>query len=402
MLPTLFRGIRTPPSPTFPIEAPLRAELFGADQLTRHAALLASSHKVISGRGSNRLLTRLDANEKVLRTFQRETKALEASARITPAGEWFLDNSYLIDEQIQMARRHLPRNYSRELPRLANGPFKGLPRVYGIVIDLVSHLDAQIDTESLTSFFQSYQSIVPLKLGELWAVPIMLRLALIENLQRIASLLLSARQDRRRAGHWIDRMQKVSEEDPTRVVTVVAEMAKADIPLSNSFVAEFCQRMIRQNRALQFAQDWVEHKLSAEGRSIEQLVHQESQMQAANQVSVGNSISSLRYLSATDWKTFVEELSVVDHTLRKDPAKIYSRMDFATRDRYRHAIEAFSRYGTLPENDVAEKAITMAESAASISDAGDRKSHVGYYLIDEGKAMMEAAIKPRWPWKNIL
>ena len=104
-----------------------------------------------------RLLARLDHNEEVLRAFNRATLAVDQSRRITPAAEWLLDNFYLIEEQIQLARRHLPREYSRELPRLTNGPSAGFLRVYDIVLELISHVDAQIDAESLTAFVAAYQ-----------------------------------------------------------------------------------------------------------------------------------------------------------------------------------------------------------------------------------------------------
>src|SRR5450432_2931589 len=166
-------------------EAPLRAELFSVEQLARHAKALAANHQVVTRRGSNRLLGRLGENEHVLRGFNRSTLAVDPTRRITPAAEWLLDNFYLIEEQIQLARRHLPREYSRELPRLADGPSTAVLRVYDVVLELISHVDAQIDAASLNAFVAAYQKVSPLKLGELWAVPIMLRLGLIENLQRV-------------------------------------------------------------------------------------------------------------------------------------------------------------------------------------------------------------------------
>ena len=123
-------------------EPPLRAELFSVDQLARHARSLATAHRIVTQYSSNRLLVRLDRNEESLRAFNRATLAVNPSRRITPAAEWLLDNFYLIEEQIQMARRHLPRGYSRELPRLVNSPSAGLPRVYDIVLELISHVDA--------------------------------------------------------------------------------------------------------------------------------------------------------------------------------------------------------------------------------------------------------------------
>ena len=123
-------------------EPPLRAELFSIEQLARHAKALAAHHQVVTWKGSNRLLARLDQNEEILRDFNRASLAIDPSRRITPAAEWLLDNFYLIEEQIQMARRHLPKGYSRELPRLLNGPSVGLPRVYDIVLELISHVGA--------------------------------------------------------------------------------------------------------------------------------------------------------------------------------------------------------------------------------------------------------------------
>src|SRR5208337_2633268 len=160
-------------------EAPLRAELFSVEQLARHAKALAGHHQVVTRRGSNRLLARLAQNEDILRAFNRATMAVNPGRRITPAAEWLLDNFYLIEEQIQLARRHLPRGYSRELPRLLNSPSAGLPRVYDIVLELISHVDAQIDPEPLRAFIAAYQTVNSMRLGELWAIPIMLRLGLI-------------------------------------------------------------------------------------------------------------------------------------------------------------------------------------------------------------------------------
>lgn len=234
-------------------ERPLRGELFSGEQLARRARSLAAEHQVVVRSGSNRLMERLDHNERLLRVFNRHTLALDPTRRITPAAEWLLDNFYLIEEQTQLARRHLPRGYSRELPRLLNGPSVGLPRVYDIGLEMISHVDAQIDAEPLRGFIAAYQTVTSLRIGELWAIPIMLRLGLIENLQRITTRLVLAREDRTVAEHWVDRLQAMAERDSSHLVVVVAEMAQSDLPTSSSFVAEFCQRLSRQSPVLHLA-----------------------------------------------------------------------------------------------------------------------------------------------------
>ena len=310
----------------------MRGELFTVEQLARHAKALAGSHLVVTRQGVNCLLARLGQNEDILRAFNRSTIAVNPGRRITPAAEWLLDNFYLIEEQIQMARRHLPRGYSRELPRLLNSPSIGLPRVYDIVLELISHVDAQIEAGPLSAFVAAYQTVHSLKLGELWAIPIMLRLGLIENLQRVTTRLIVAREHRDLADEWVDRLQEMAETNPSHLVVVVADMAKSELPISSSFVAEFCERLSRQSPVLHLARGWLEQRLVEQGLSTEQLVHQESQNQAADQVSISHSITSLRFLSSMDWMEFVEGLSLVEETLRSDPADIYRKMDFPTRD----------------------------------------------------------------------
>src|SRR5437773_325032 len=380
----------------------LRAELFGVEQLARHAQAIAAQHQVIMGRGSQRLLARLDHNEKVLRAFNRASLAADKTRRVTPAAEWLLDNFYLIEEQIQLARRHLPREYSGELPRLTNGPSAGSPRVYDIVLELIAHVDAQIDADSLSAFVAAYQTVAPLQLGELWAVPIMLRLGLIENLARITTGLAQGRRDRDLANQWVERLQAMAEKNPSRIVIVVADMARADPSLSSAFVAEFCQRLSRLNPVLHLARGWLKQRTLEEGSSVEQLVHQESQSQASDQVSVSHSISSLRLLSAIDWKEFVETLSLVEQTLRGEPADVYGDMDFATRDRYRHVVETLARYSALSEIEVARNAAELAQESAQKKGREDRTAHVGFYLIDQGLPRLERAIGARWRWKGFV
>lgn len=382
------------------VEPPLRAELFSIQQLASHGRSTALSHRTVIHLGKNGLLSKLDSNERGLRAFNHALLSEGADAHHTPAAEWMLDNFHLVEEQIQMARRHLPRGYSRELPRLVNGRSAGMPRVFDIVIELISHVDAEIEAGTLSAFIESYQSVATLKLGELWAIPIMLRLGLIENLQRITSRLVLARRDCELAGHWVARLEEVAETNPSRLVIVVAELAESNVPLSSAFVAEFCLRLSQGSPRLQLARSWMENVLQERGQSIELLVYQDGQNQAADQVSVSHSIGSLRFLGGMNWQEFVESLSAVESILRGDPADVYGGMAFATRDQYRHQVEMTARHGNLSETEVAIKGIELAEQGALDHGRDDRCAHVGFYLIDSGLPMLERACAVRMSCKT--
>ncbi|HEY4884619.1 MAG TPA: glycosyltransferase family 2 protein, partial [Myxococcales bacterium] len=372
-------------------EQPMRAELFSVSQLEQHARQLAGLREIGPGRGPDPLLRRLADNEISLRkAYALVTEAVTRGRRITPAAEWFIDNYYLIEEQVRTARRHLPRGYSRELPRLANGPTAGMPRVYDIALELISHSHGRVDSESLRTFVAAYQAVRPLRLGELWAIPIMLRLALLENLRRVVASVTAGRTDRERAGYWVERMLETAVDEPAKVVLVLADMVKENPPLTSAFVTEFATRLQGQGSALLFPIPWLEQRLADRGQTLEQMFQLVSQSQAADQVAIGNSIGSLRFLGATDWRDFVEAMSVVERTLSRDPAGVYAAMDFTTRDRYRHVVEAIAKRSRLTEEEIAQAAVGLASSAG-----GGRSAHVGYFLVGEGRTRLERVVGMR-------
>src|SRR6185437_44181 len=385
-------------------EPPLRSELFSADRMEQHGKNLALAHALAPRRTRDLLLSRLAANEAVLvRIRDVVAPAATGNRRITPAADWLLDNFYLIEEQIRTAKRHLPKGYSRELPRLASGASAKLPRVYDLAFEAISHGDGWIDAQSLSRFVAAYQTVAPLRMGELWAVPIMLRLALIENLRRVGARIAASTIDRNRADAWADQMMDVAERDPKSLILVIADMARSNPPMVSSFVAELARRLQGQSAALALPLTWIEQRLSESGLTIEHLVQQENQEQARDQVSIGNTIGSLRFLGAMDWREFVESMSAVEEALREDPGGVYGRMDFATRDRYRHVVEELARRGDADEGDVARKAVELAREAAhGLGAEDDRAAHVGYYLVDKGRRRLESSTGAGVSWPEKL
>ncbi|MFO8091145.1 MAG: glucoamylase family protein [Desulfatiglandaceae bacterium] len=377
-------------------EMPLRSELFSSSQMEEHGKTLAGLHTLGEDRSAEQLLTRLAKNEDVLFDVRELlTKAVKANRRIIPAGEWLLDNFYLIEEQILAAKKLLPKGYARRLPCLKDGPSKGLPRVYDIALEMISHGDGRMDSESLGRFVAAYQTVTTLQIGELWAIPIMLRLALIENLRRIAARIAIGRIDRDLADYWADIISETAEKDPKKLIIRVADMARSNPPMVSSFIAELARRLQGQGSALALPLAWIEQQLSESYLTIDQLVQSENQQQAADQLSISNSIGSLRFLSDMDWRLFVETQSTVGQVLRKDPSGIYDRMDFNTRDQYRHIVEELAKKCRFSEEEVAREAIGLARQNAPGKNGRNREAHVGFYLIDKGLPQLEERVRFR-------
>ncbi|MDY0222077.1 MAG: glucoamylase family protein [Desulfobacterium sp.] len=377
-------------------DLPFRTEILSSDQMDSHGKGLARRHELAKGKPKSKLLDRLAKNESLLlEVYNLLSDDLRSDIAIAPAGEWLLDNFYLVEEQIRIAKSHLPKVYSKELPHLQGGPLAGFPRVYDIALEIISHGEGRIDLENLSSFVSAYQSVTTLKLGELWAIPIMLRLALIEKLRRISLRIASTRSDKQKAVYWADKMMETVAKDPNSLILTIADMARSNPPMTSSFVAELVHRLQGQAPALSLPLNWIEQRLAESVLTTEQLVRAENQQQAMEQVSIGNTIGSLRLLDNTDWRQFVESMSKVEQILCQDPAQTYANMDFATRDSYRHVVEKLARRSNYSERGIAHYAMRLAQKSAAGKGGAHREAHIGYYLLDKGLFKMENMGKVR-------
>ncbi|HXH98798.1 MAG TPA: glucoamylase family protein, partial [Sphingobacteriaceae bacterium] len=374
---------------------PLRSEIFTQDKLEQYAVTLARRHVLIYKQTSEQLLKRLAENETILlEVYSLLSDTLKQNDRIPPAAEWLLDNFYLIEEQIYTGKKHLPKGYSKELPRLLKGESADMPRVYDMAVEIISHSDGHLNINSLKGFVNAYQSVSYLKLGELWAIPIMLRLALIENVRRLSIIIAEEITNKKLANRWADEMINIAETDPKNLVLVIADMARSEPPMESTFVAELNRRLREKGSALSLPLNWIEHRLSEMGLTSNELIQLDNREQAATQVSISNCINSFRFLTTTNWRDFVEDTSIIESTLRRDINGIYGKMDFHTRDQYRHAIEKIAMSSNLSEQAVAEMVIKAAKENDTIPN-DPRLSHVGYYLTGKGYVATAKAANAR-------
>jgi cyclic beta-1,2-glucan synthetase len=390
------------------LEEPVRAEIFGIERLEQHAESLASAHLTTEAPARKRnLLPRVRENGRLLLAAYRNiADTVLAMREITPAAEWILDNFHVVDQQLRDIRDHLPGGYYRLLPRIASGHLAGYPRVYGLAWAYVAHTDSRFELETLHRFVRAYQRVQVLTIGELWAVAIHLRVALVENLRRLAVLIIRSRHGRARADALADRLLGLGR-DAERPEDALAELD--DASLDRAFAVQLIQRLRGEDPSLQPAMAWLEAKLGAQGTSAEEAVASEHQAQAAANVTVRNIITSMRWMSSIEWQAFFESVSLVDDVLRSSPG--FAAMDFATRDQYRARIELLSRRSGRPEIEVAREAARLARDAGEkAAEAGggvaalDRlparaEEDVGHYLVAGGRRAFEKRIGFRVPWR---
>ncbi len=381
-------------APSIADESPLRDELFSAERLEQYAGFLATEQKDVgSGRGKS-LLPRLKENEEVLIAAHKEISAeVRRDRTVTPAAEWLIDNFHIVDEQLREIREDLPEAYYRELPKLRSGDLAGYPRIYSIALALITHTDSRLDVDNLKRFIRAYQLETPLNIGEVWALAITLRVALVENLRRIAARIVTSRQSREQADELADKVLEKGGLPRSQLIGFLEKRA-AGVP-DPAFVVQFTQRLRDQDPGVAVTLEWLDRELARTGENTEEMVQREHQRQAAAQVTVANIMTSMRLLSTLDWKEFFESVSLIDPLLRKDPAGAYAFMDFATRDSYRHVIERLSKRTALEELEVGRQVFELATRAKQQRPQSEFESHVGYYLIDEGLTKLEDALAYR-------
>jgi cyclic beta-1,2-glucan glucanotransferase len=382
-------------------EPPIRAELFSVERLEQHAESLAVAQRIASKPKPGRLLSlRLYDNTKVLtESYRAIVGATSAHRAITPAAEWLLDNFHIIDAQIREIKIDLPPGFYRMLPKLADGPLQGYPRVFGVAWALVAHTDSAFDIEKLTRFVEAYQRVQPLTIGELWALAITLRITLVENLRRLAESVVARLAASQLADALADRILGTDHEPGHANLQGLYRA-----PWSSAFAVQLAQRLRDRDPNTTPPLRWLNDKLAAQGTTADAIVREEVQSQSAINVTVRNVITSMRFVSMINWAEFFESVSPVDAVLRG--GSDFAAMDFATRDLYRRAIEQLARQSKRDETDVAVHALVAAGHAGAGSSeenrAGCRESDPGYHLIAGGRLALEKKLGCRVPHRTRL
>ncbi|HTT98999.1 MAG TPA: glucoamylase family protein [Rhizomicrobium sp.] len=389
-------------SPTITFEPPIRSELFSIERLEQHADSLAKAQHVVSGRRKSKgrpIAPRLHDNSKVLReTYRAIVVAARAGQPVSPAAEWLLDNFHVVDEQIRDIENDLPPGFYRLLPKLAEGPLAGYPRVFGIAWAVIAHSDSAFEIEKLTRFVDAYQRVQPLTIGELWALAITLRITLVENLRRLAESIVARLAATQLADTLADKI--LNADSASAASAALQELQKA--PWSTAFAVQLAQRLRDRDPQKTSALRWLNDRFAQEHTTADQLVREEVQRQSATNVTVRNIITSMRLVSMVNWPEFFESVSTVDRILRD--GSNFKGMDFQTRDLYRRAIEEMARGSAYDEQDIARRAVSAAKRPQNQGTESDgkpkRESDPGYYLIGHGREGFETEIASHAPFKT--
>ncbi|MCM2396404.1 protein ndvB [Rhizobium sp. S95] len=374
----------------------IRAAYFTIDELRESAeALGRDGTSELPGLIDFDFFARHKENEReILRVYRATAADVEAGATITPAAEWLLDNHYIIEEAIQEVRRDFPRRFYRQLPTMKVGN-REIPRTMALAWLYVAHTHSTVSMESMTALVEGFQKHQVLEIGELWALPSIVRFVLIENLRRISTRVDRSRRMRRRANEVADEIIRLNDAAASADILKQIEQLAED----NTFATQFLYRLRNGSQDTSFAVSWQEQRLEQAGRSAEEAMTAEQNRLSSGNVTTGNIVKGLREIDDKEWSVWVEDVCLVDKILSQHTD--YRQLDFGSRNAYRNTIEKLARRSEKTEIEIAQTAIDLAANARHSGEDGVAPD-VGSYLVGARRPLLEEAIDYSVPvWRSI-
>jgi cyclic beta-1,2-glucan synthetase len=357
-------------------------ELLSVELLEEHARRLAAllSIEPLGGRRGRAHLRQLKRNMWALRGVYHALADAARHEAMSPAAEWLLDNFHLVTAAARDIQHDLPASFFKRLPLVVSDEFAGQPRIYALAVELIGSSAGRIDAQRLQRFISAFQSVTPLTMGELWAWPSMLKLALLDYLRRRGDVINEIRAHRLAA----DRLASAFEGSPQNEPQWPEQ-------IHHAFVTRLLQRSRGLGPMASHLHRQLERALGFRGEAVEDAIRAEGKHEASEQATVANLITSLRLIGTFDWSEFFESVSLVEHVLQRDPPGVYGRMDFRSRDRYRHAVEELAPRTGEGQLLLALKSVERARQAY-VSAPDSRAAHVGYHLIGAGRRRFERSV----------
>ncbi|HSP40540.1 MAG TPA: hypothetical protein VLN46_03840, partial [Gillisia sp.] len=369
---------------------------FNISFLKESAINLAKTHKVSPTSNKPKPIKPILENSKqvLTETYRTLSKVVKSEREISSASKWLMDNFYIIQEQTVQIAADFPKAYQKSIPILTEGEYVGYPRVYEIIRNILTHTDNVLDNEVLLEYIQAYQKEETLKLGELWAIPIMIRLFLIQILAEKASRILNQKHISIEVENFIKEIEKKNLQEPGAFSHSISNWVKEHSEKSGLlYLIELFNQLNSAGLLQEEQKRWFNYRVNHYELNLEDAIRLESQKQSRLELNIQNAVVSLREIAETDWSDFVEECSVINGILIQDPAGQYAEMDFQTRDRYRQTIEKLSRGSNLSETEVSNYALQLTQEQAKnitevyddlLNDHNRVKQHIGYFLIGDG------------------
>ncbi len=357
------------------------------NQLKKQLENIAVTHNLKSKTDKSTYpIPRMIENYEVIKTvYKMLNDNLKQEITIHPAGEWLLDNFYIIEEIVKVIKKELTQKKYQNFVGIKSGKYEGYARIYVLASEIVAYTDNKINREELEEYLVAYQKAKYLSMEEVWNIGIFLQIAIIENIREICEKIYSSQIQKIKAKNIIEKTLE-KEQVNTKESNIIKKEVNKKIKLNEidnsryAYIEYMSYTLKKYGKKAYSYQKTLEEIISRTGITVQEAIKREHIDIAVRKVSIGNGILSLKAIQRMNFSEIFEKVNGIEELLRQDPAGVYEKMDYKTKEYYRNQIKEIGYETKISEIYITQKLLELANDY----EEGSRKSHVGYYLIDKG------------------
>lgn len=385
----------------------IKGALLDTQQLEDYLRKIASGH-VLQDKSNKYTypIPRLKENfEFITEVYNLLNEHIKLKLPIHPAGEWILDNFYIIDETVKIVTKELTLKKYTNFLGISNGPYAGFARIYVLASEIVAYTDGKINGKNLEVLLKAYEDKKTLSMDEIWNINTFLQVALIENIRETCEKIYSAQLQKYKVENIIERLVENKSKDELQFKNIgeyktkVIEQGEMKYP----FIEYMSYRLKQYGKKAYPFLNILEEQVNKMGTEISEVIKKEHFDIAVRKVSVGNCIISIKNINRINMIDIFEKINGVEEILKKDPVNVYNKMDYKTRIYYRNKLKEISKKTKISEIYIARKCLELSsiEYEKSNMDSNNKKAHVGYYLIADGEPkLLEILQNKKVPKQN--
>ena len=334
----------------------------------------------------------------ILETYTLLQEHIKLNILIHPAGEWLLDNFYVIEEITKTIEKELTLKKYINLVGITNGTWKGFARIYVLASHIIAYTDGKIEGQDIKDFLIAYQSKKTLTMEEIWCFPTFLQIAIIQNIREICENIYASQIQKYKVESIIERLVDKKETLTFQSKVVAKEQLKEH--MKYPFIEYMSYKLKRYGKKASSYLDILEEQVNKMGATISEIIKKEHFDIAANKVAIGNLITSLKEMSRIDFLEIFESINGANEILKQDPAGIYEKMDYKTKNYYREIINKIYKKTKISEVYIAKTILKMAQQEKEkleqnnieekdlnlekgICTREKKKTHIGYFLLED-------------------
>ena len=359
----------------------IEGEILNQEGLNKHLERIATTHNLkAKAEKETYPIGRMIENYEVIKeVYNILGEHVKLEMGIHPAGEWLLDNFYIIEEVVKSIQKELTLKKYTDFVGIKGGKYDGFARIYVLASEIVSYTDCKIDNIVIEKSLAAYQTKKNLSMDEIWNIGLFMQIAIIEKIRLNAEVIYASEIEKFKVESIVERLVEEKPVEERKYRLKKNKTLRVFFDMKYPFVEYMSYKLKRYGKKTESYLNVLEEEVEKTGNTVSDIIKKEHFDIAVRKVSMGNSITSLKKITRINFLEIFEKINGVEEILRKDPAGVYERMDYKTKEYYRNIIKGVSKKTGISEIYISKKLIELA----SKSKLGEKKSHIGYYLFGE-------------------